>query len=840
MNKIFTTAVGLLLGLPLMAQTTFTDGDFTFVTTSDNTVELTASTITTGDLNIPETATNEGQQYTVTSIGESVWVRAQITSLTMPNTITRIGNQAFQFCMQLTSAQLSENLETIGTSAFQTTSKLTSINWPKTLKSIQNQAFWNSMGYTGQIWLPKGISVGQSAFKSMSKATSMWIDGQPSEWGSGVCESCDALKKLYVNCMYPPTFDPNDAFPEDDWGWGDPIEITLYVPVGAKANYEANELWGDFFVDIIEDDTMTNPDKTDPNGEPEIPSDREYETYENSWSEDFTSAKLNVAVPGSLEEMLGDHAYTLTSLALSGKLNGDDILILRELSGNGLDGSYIANAKLETLDLLNAEIVEGGGAYYSYTTVYHTENDVIGPKMFTHAYSLKNFVMPKYALAIGNEAFGNCASLENLSLNDYLESVGELAFSYTPLTSVVLPATCTTIGDMLFYDCEKLETAVLPEGIVSIPLATFYFCFNLKEFTIPSTVRNIDNMAFLNCESLTNLTIPAGTYSVSPYAFNGCTGLENIFVEAGNDSYADTDGVFMNRLKTNVIRYPQGKTQAEYAIPQGVTSIGEGAFYQAQFTDLTIPEGVAQLGQRAFNYCTKLQNVFIPSTLTDITEQFYGCGNLLNYNVAEGNSAYSDIEGVLCNANGSVLLDYPQGRTATSYTIPLGVETIGEESFTYNSALTDLTVTEGVETIESNAFAYCENLATLNLPTSLTLIEEGSFAYTSLTTVNCLATVPPTCEYFEDEYGVAYPFVGVETENCKLLVPEESVDLYKNAEVWSWFNVMANSSSIDSLNSESSAVSDIYTLDGRRNNNLVKGINIIRKADGKTQKVLVR
>ncbi len=559
MRKLLALTVAALMALPALADS-FTTGSFTYLTTSETTVEITAKSLEDGEAVIPETVTDEGtgKTYTVTSIGEGVFVWKGITSVTMPNSIKTIGNDAFKFCTQMTKAQLSENLETIGANAFQTTRNITEINWPASLKNIKTQAFWNSMGYTGQIWLPKGVNVDDNAFDNMTKATSLWLDGQPGSWGMKQFVGCAQLKEFYLNCTYPPLFDPSQTFYTDEWSWDGPTEITLYVPVGAKENYTADEKWTARFTTIEEYD-FTNPDTTNPGGD-DPGSDREYETYTDRWSEDFSVAYLNVYEAGKLPRLTAGHTDTLKEIHLSGKLNGDDILLLRRMSGSEQDGSIIEGAILETIDLTNCEIVPGGEPYYSYKVTCYTEQDAVGMNMFLNCYSLKSFSMPKYAASIGNNAFDGAENMTAFHCNATVQSIGELAFcNCKAIENIELPDVCSTFGDMVFYICSSLKNVHLPSSLTTIPFATFYFCGSLPEVALPAGVKSIDNLAFHNCKSLTTVNIPAATYKISSTAFGYCEKLSALNVDEANTDFCDKDGVLFNKNGSRLILYPVGK-----------------------------------------------------------------------------------------------------------------------------------------------------------------------------------------------------------------------------------------------------------------------------------------
>ena len=152
-------------------------------------------------------------------------------------------------------------------------------------------------------------------------------------------------------------------------------------------------------------------------------------------------------------------------------------------------------------------------------------------------------------------------------------------------------------------------------------------------------------------------------------AFDGCTGLTSINVASGNNYYSDNNGVLFNKKKTELIRYPEGKSQTSYTIPNSVTSIGDWAFKD----------------------CTGLTSITIPNSVTSIeTGAFNGCSGLTSINVASGNNYYSDNNGVLFNKKKTELIRYPEGKSQTSYTIPNSVTSIGYMAFYGCTGLKDV------------------------------------------------------------------------------------------------------------------------------------------------------
>jgi hypothetical protein len=179
----------------------------------------------------------------------------------------------------------------------------------------------------------------------------------------------------------------------------------------------------------------------------------------------------------------------------------------------------------------------------------------------------------------------------------------------------------------------------------------------------------------------------------------------------------------------------------------------------------------------------------------------------------------------------------------TSIQIPNSVTSIGDHAFAYCTSLTSIQIPNSVTSIGGWAFYKCTSLTSIQIPNSVTSIGNRAFYQcTSLTKIICDAIAPPTAKYESTFDTDTYT-------NCQLLVPEESIDSYKNSQyVWSKFaNISANPEyvDIDSPEASYSATSHptIYNLNGTAisgdTQSLSPGIYIIKEGS-KSRKIIVK
>ncbi len=224
--------------------------------------------------------------------------------------------------------------------------------------------------------------------------------------------------------------------------------------------------------------------------------------------------------------------------------------------------------------------------------------------------NINEVVIKNGVTKISSCAFYNCYTLTQITIPDGVTSIGVGAFhNCSSLAQITIPNGVTSIGNYAFSDCYDLTQITIPNGVTSIGDSAFSYCYDLKQITIPNSVTSIGEGAFSDCDSLTQITIPDSVTSIGEYAFSNCSKLQAINVSSGNASYTGVDGVLFNKNKTTLVAYPAGK-ETVYTIPDGVTSIGVGAFsYCKSLTQITIPDSVTSIGNSAFSYCLKLQTI---------------------------------------------------------------------------------------------------------------------------------------------------------------------------------------------------------------------------------------
>ncbi len=178
-------------------------------------------------------------------------------------------------------------------------------------------------------------------------------------------------------------------------------------------------------------------------------------------------------------------------------------------------------------------------------------------------------------------------------------------------------------------------------------------------------------------------------------------------------------------------------------LPKTLRSIGNEVFGDCMnVTSITLPDSLVFLAGSAFNNCASLPEITIPSGVTSglgFTTFCSGCKKLTKIIVAEGNSAYSSLDGVLYNKEKNTILRYPCGNPASLFSFPNTISEVGVGAFEGCSYLASITMTENLRIVKNAAFKGCTGLTSISIPSMVT--EIGSYAFENCNRLNAI-TLP--------------------------------------------------------------------------------------------------
>lgn len=324
---------------------------------------------------------------------------------------------------------------------------------------------------------------------------------------------------------------------------------------------------------------------------------------------------------------------------------------------------------------------------------------------FQYAENLSSVTLPASVTVIDDDAFDGTRKLKKIEVDEANEvyaifngvlynKVEKKLHTYPsclPGSTFTVPEGILRIGDNAFSLNEILETVVLPESIEELGERSFASIKNLRQINLP--------------DSLTNFP---------PNVFVGSSNIEIIEVSDNHPWLRVIDDVLYSMEDKALLFYPPAKPKTAFAIPQGITKIGEHAFANTQLLkELCIPESVTRIGSYAFA-SSGITTLTIPDSVIRI-----------------GNSAFMSAKIKTVNLPNSLTI-IPSalfyGSSLESIEIPATVTEIYNQAFYNCTNLTDIEIPDSVQSIGKYAFNNCQNLCSVALPGTLEFIDEGAFA----------------------------------------------------------------------------------------------------------------
>jgi len=510
----------LLLILPPSAQAQWQ------YTTNNGTITIAEYTGSGGAVNIPSTIT--GLQVTTVGSNTFEYYGYYVTSVTIPDCVTNIGDGAFYGCPSLTAITAATNNPAYCSVAgvlfnrSQTTlvqcpeGEAGTFTVPSGVTTIASEAFAGCGGLTNII-IPEGVtSIGDWAFAA-SGVTNITIPESVTNIGDGACASCASLTAITVSANNPAYSSAGGVL------FNKSQTALLQCPAAQVGSYTVQSgvtnIGPDAFCYCTSLTSVTIPDQVTGLG-----AEAFYACYSltnvtipsfitSIGESTFYEAGLtSVVIPGSVAS-IGDSAFQYCSSLTS-------VAIPNNVTNIGDYGFYGCAAL--------AGVTIG-------SSVTH-----IGDSAFAECQNLAPVTMPDSLISIGDQAFEYCSSFTSIAIPDRVTSMGTNVFFYCQgLTNVTIGNSLTNIGDNAFYECTSLLSVTIGNSVTSIGVSAFQGCGSLKSVTIPDSVSAIAGFAFHYCYDLTNVTLGNGVRNIGADAFANCSSLTSVAFPSSIASIGD-------------------------------------------------------------------------------------------------------------------------------------------------------------------------------------------------------------------------------------------------------------------------------------------------------------
>ena len=790
MNRFFMRpllAAAALLTASTVEAGFFWVGGIQYVTLDETTCEVGENEFFSGSARIPEQVTYNGNTYTVTQIGKRAFYEAKnLTEVHIPKTVTVIYDDAF-YGSNAGWVEFEDGEEPV--------------EFKSSVSGDMTRVFDEvpvKNAYIGRDFiLPGGLWEYNPPFSWNDDLQIVEIGDLVTSLPSCAFQECPNLMQVTIGSGLKSIGD--DAF--DNTGvqnlYIDNLEQWCNIDFGTVYSNPLafNQGWlhvggADATYDIVIPDGVTKI---------------------SSYA--FAGAKLNtVTVPSGVTE-IGDEAFAYCW--------GDFQTV------NLPDGlKSIGYAAFHTSSLQAIEIPESVTSLGNNLCINSKELrevrinaniTTLGEYSFHNCAGLQTVTLPPTLRVIQDWAFNGC-NLQSIDIPEGVQEIGEVAFSGGDFASLTIPNSVITMGEGCFGGCDKLVSLTIGSGLTEIPAR----CFSraaIPSVTLPDNITSLGEEAFVDCASLEEVTLGKGLKQISDRCFQN-SGLKSISLPSrlfsiGVEAFSDCASLATADLGT------------------GLREIPEKCFQNSGLVTITLPENITTVGEEAFSLCLSMRSVTVLGPKNFEAYAFF-TDNYLERD-RQGLNVYIDDLTDWCErttfankyaspfytGGGDVPSSlYVNGELVENLVIPDGMVKINDYTFNDCGSIKSVVVPDGVVSIGTYAFS-CPEMAKATIGKNVNTIGMGAFTSEKLAEFICWNPVPPAGSGLLSYTGPVY-------------VPAGSVEAYKSAEDWRYYNIKAigdggveeidggevSVSVIDGRivvsGADDDAVVEVYDLSGRR------------------------
>ena len=702
----------------------FEEDGIYYLITSDNTVSVSHSSQYSsnysGDVIVPSTVTHDGVTYRVTALSNNAFYCCyDLTSVTLPSTLTTIEESAFYHCKSLTQVVIPESVTEIGPWNFYQSEELIEVILPSTLNFMDDNCFGSCPKLT----------------KVTCRATTPPTIGQ-------YCFASTSTKTLYV---------PESAISayQAEYNWR-----TWFSSIEAMPEYDLSYMNLKFVITSATTAKCVGCLLSSPSGTWNIPDNvGNYRVTEVGRDAFFGCDRITNVRMGANVEVVGPYAYYLcTGLT---NLNLGNVIQIQDCAFGDCAG-------LTQVTIPNS--------------VVHIGDYGLG------GCGLTSITIPASVETIFDMAFYRCSYLNSINVDsdnpNYTSSNGVLfnkamtkLILYPAgksITDYTIPESVTNLGHGAF-GYSRLQRVTLPSRLSAVPYLSFAYNNNLTNVTcLAETPPVVGTAAFESTieNSGITLNVPKG-YKSAYQAADGWRDFPQIY-----EKYYDfKNGAFYFNITSDSTVEVTCEND-NYGSYQDYTmmTIPPSAYYDGKYYTVT------GIGDYAFAYCRNIETLVLPSTITRIGYcAFYCCNNLSSINLPENLQSIDTYAFYYCNNLGNVKIPatvtwigtyaFCGCSSLTEFTIPSNVTSIAYGTFYDCTNLAKVIIGGGVQYIGNLAFHNCSSLAKVICSASTPpTCQSGSFDDSHYSSVQLI--VPKGCKAAYQAADYWKNFTNITTMAC--------------------------------------------------------------------------
>ncbi len=503
----------------------------------------------------------------LTTISDSMFAECKdLTSVTIPDSVTSIGYAAFLYCSALTSIIIPDSVISIGQSAFDACVSLKSVEIGNGVTSIGESAFYGCSSLES-VTIPNGVtSIGKTVFISCHSLKNVTIPDSVTSIKDGAFKNCSSLTSIII---------PDSVISIGDSafsGCSGLTSITIPGSITAINNYAF-----------------------------------------------YGCSGLTSVTIGNSVTSIGNYAFSGCS-SLTNVTIGNSVTSIGNYAFSGC--SSLASVTIpDSVTSIGYAAFLGCSSLASVTIPYSVT--LIDEWAFSKCSRLTSVTIPKSVTSIELGTFQDCSALTSVTIPNSITSIGKQAFrNCNSLASVTIPDSVTSIGEFAFYGCISLASVTIPDSVTSIGAQAFCACGKLESVhcnsATPPTLggKAFDNnasarMFYVGAADVDAYKAAASWSSYKSYIVPVYGEEYKLYYTSSNNKVVEPSS---SNFNANIVSNTYKNGEGVIIFDKPLTSIGYRAFYaRGYLSSVTIPKSVISIGASAFQACS-LSKVYCKAT----------------------------------------------------------------------------------------------------------------------------------------------------------------------------------------------------------------------------------
>lgn len=631
---------------------------------------------------------------------------AKLKTVNMSPSVKEIGNSAFEGCAALESIFNLNQITRVGMRAFKDCSALTVLDMGA-VKTIEREAFLNCSALTTFNGFASVADVKDRAFFGCKSLSDVPFGSSLNSIGKQAFDGCAALKTIVI---------PGSVTRIGRNAFANTKPDSLTIPFFGRTLAEStSKSLGDVFsvsdknrtvtLTVTGTDTVSHKNLEGCQAVKHLILGDGVQSIEKGAFMDLPLQ--TVTLPASVTE-IPDAAFQGCSELK--QIIGDDHIVTIGV------GAFSRCSKLSDFTVDSLKTV-GSLAFEKCAELQFSGSwssiEEFGERVFLGADKIRHITIESEMSYLSDYAFADSA-LEVIDWpedSSALREIGKDCFAHTAIQSIQLPEGVTVIHEGAFRNCTNLESVSIPSSLTAIHNEAFRHTKLVDVDLTGTNVSTLGAYAFADCGELVSLSLP-DTVRLIP---------EGLLM----DSYQSTLRNIQQLSPEEIGAYAFKNTSfqdATVCLSDGVTRIGEEAFYNTGVTTLKLPASLREIGKNAFASCGYLKVVTIPF----VGETVDKVGNGAAWVFGDRNSVTSlEITGMKKVEETT----FAACRNTVSHLLLNDeVSKIRSGSFRGFTALEGIRLPQSLEVLEASVFENCQSLKTVHIPTGTRIIRARAFA----------------------------------------------------------------------------------------------------------------